>query len=147
MTLAALPDPVLQSEFYADTPTKRLFAWIIDMILISVLCVALLPFTAFTGIFFFPFLILVIGFMYRVVTLANGSATIGMRLLAIEFRTADGSKFNLGNAFLHTLGYSVSMAAPLLQLISVVLMLTTERKKGLTDLLMGTVVINRPARY
>lgn len=145
MTSAALPDPVLQSEFYADTPMKRLFAWIIDMILISVLCVALLPFTAFTGIFFFPFLILVIGFMYRVVTLANGSATLGMRLLAIEFRNADGSKFNLGNAFLHTLGYSVSMAAPLLQMISVVLMLTTERKQGLTDLVLGTVLINRPA--
>lgn len=144
MTYHALPDPEMQSEFYADTPTKRLIAWIIDMIIISVMCVAILPFTAFTGIFFFPFLILVVGFAYRVVTLANGSATLGMRLLAIEFRTRHGDKFSLGEAFLHTLGYSVSMSMLLLQIISIVLMLTSARKQGLTDMIIGTVVINKP---
>lgn len=146
MHTTTLPDPVLQTEFYADTPMKRLFAWIIDMILISILCVLIIPFTAFTGIFFFPFLILVIGFIYRVVTLANGSATPGMHILAIEFRTATGNKFSLSDAFLHTLGFSISMAMPLLQVISVVLMLTSARKQGLTDMIMSTVLINKPAR-
>ena len=146
MHTTTLPDPVLQTEFYADTPMKRLFAWIIDMILICILCVLIIPFTAFTGIFFFPFLILVIGFIYRVVTLANGSATPGMHILAIEFRTATGNKFSLSDAFLHTLGFSISMAMPLLQVISVVLMLTSARKQGLTDMIMSTVLINKPAR-
>ena len=146
MPTCPLPDPVLQTEFYADTPMKRLFAWIIDMILICILCVLIIPFTAFTGIFFFPFLVLVIGFIYRVVTLANGSATPGMHILAIEFRTASGDKFSLSDAFFHTLGFSISMAMPLLQIISVVLMLTSARKQGLTDMVMSTVLINKPAR-
>lgn len=141
-----LPDPVLQEEFYADTPMKRLFAWVADMILICLICVAILPFTAFTGIFFFPFLILVIGFIYRVVTIANGSATLGMHLLAIEFRTSTGEKLGLSQAFFHTLGYSISMGIPILQIISVILMLTSSRRQGLTDMVLSTALINKPAR-
>lgn len=147
MIQTALPDPILQQDFYADTPLKRLFAWIIDMIVIVLLSAAVIPFTAFTGIFFFPLLLLVIGFVYRVLTIAGGSATIGMRLMSIQLRNQHGEKFGLGEAALHTLGYSISMSMPLIQLISVVLMLTTERKQGLTDLVMGSVVINKPSRF
>ena len=147
MIQTALPDPILQQDFYADTPLKRLFAWIIDMIVIVLLSAAVIPFTAFTGIFFFPLLLLVIGFVYRVLTIAGGSATIGMRLMSIQLRNQHGEKFGLGEAALHTLGYSVSMSMPLIPLISVVLMLTTERKQGLTDLVMGSVVINKPSRF
>lgn len=143
----ALPDPKTQPEFYADVPVKRLVAWVIDMVLIAILCVLILPFTAFTGIFFFPFLILVVGFLYRVVTLANGSATIGMRFVGLEFRTQHGERFEFGHAFLHTLGYSVSLSFGILQVISIVLMLTTSRAQGLTDHVMGTVAINKAARY
>ena len=147
MIQTALPDPILQQDFYADTPLKRLFAWIIDMIVIVLLSAAVIPFTAFTGIFFFPLLLLVIGFVYRVLTIAGGSATIGMRLMSIQLRNQHGEKFGLGETALHTLGYSISMSMPLIQLISVVLMLTTERKQGLTDLVMGSVVINKPSRF
>ncbi len=142
-----LPDPETQSEFYADVPMKRLFAWIIDMVLIGILCVLILPFTAFTGIFFFPLMLLVVGFAYRVVTLAGGSATLGMRLMGIELRDQSGDRFDLAQAFLHTLGYSVSLSFPILQVISIVLMLTSSRKQGLTDHVMGSVAINRAARY
>jgi uncharacterized RDD family membrane protein YckC len=142
-----LPDPEFQAEFYADVPMKRLIAWIADTILIALICVLILPFTAFTGIFFFPFLMLTVGFAYRVVTIANGSATWGMRLMAIELRDRTGRRFDLGQAFLHTLGYSVSIAVPVLQVISVVLMLTSSRAQGLTDHVMGSVVLNRAAAY
>ena len=140
-----LPDPDTQSHFYETVPTKRLLAWVVDTVLIVLACVAVLPFTAFTGIFFFPLLILTIGFVYRVVTIATGSATWGMRLFAIEFRTAKGERFDLGTAFAHTLGYSISVAIPVLQVISVVLMLTTARGQGLTDHVLGTVALNRRA--
>ena len=140
-----LPDPVLQSEFYADVPMKRLVAWLADTVLIAVICLLILPFTAFTGLFFFPLLMLVVGFAYRVVTIANRSATWGMRLMAIEFRAGTGERFGLGLATLHTLGTSVSFAMPLLQVVSVVMMLTTARKQGLTDMLLGTVALNRAA--
>ena len=138
-----LPDPETQAHFYENVPAKRLLAWIADAVLIFLVCLAVLPFTAFTGVFFFPFLMLVVGFAYRVVTLAAGSATWGMRLFAIEFRTAQGERFDLGTAFLHTLGYSVSIAIPILQVISIVLMLTTARGQGLTDHVLGTVALNR----
>lgn len=143
----ALPDPQTQPEFYADVPMKRFFSWVLDMVLICIISVLILPFTAFTGIFFFPFLILVVGFAYRVVTLANGSATIGMRFFGIEFRTQHGDRFDLGSAFLHTLGYSISLSFFLLQIGSIILMLTSARGQGLTDHVLGSVAINKAARY
>ncbi|MGH1446099.1 MAG: RDD family protein [Cognatishimia sp.] len=143
----ALPDPVSQPEFYADVPMKRFLSWIADMVLIGILCVLILPFTAFTGIFFFPFLIMVVGFAYRVITLTNGSATLGMRFFGIEFRTQHGDRFDLGTAFMHTLGYSVSFTFFVLQIISIVLMMTSSRSQGLTDHVLGSVAINKAARY
>lgn len=143
----ALPDPDTQPEFYADVPTKRLLAWVADMVLICIVSALIVPFTAFTAIFFFPFLVLVVGFAYRVITLANGSATWGMAFFGIEIRDQNGGKLTLGSAFMHTLGYSLSLGFPILQVISVVLMLTTRRAQGLTDHVLGTVAINRAARY
>ncbi|SFL88680.1 RDD family protein [Shimia aestuarii] len=143
----ALPDPETQSEFYADVPTKRLIAWVVDVVLIALVCVVILPFTAFTGIFFFPALMAVVGFVYRVITLASGSATWGMRLVSIEMRRQTGDKFDFASALLHTIGFYVSVAMAPLQLISIVLMLTSARAQGLTDHVMGSVAINRAARY
>ncbi len=142
-----LPDPETQAEFYSDVPVKRLIAWLVDVLLIAVVCVLILPFTAFTGIFFFPVLMAVVGFIYRVVTLASGSATWGMRLVSIEMRRQTGDLFDLTTALLHTTGFYVSFAFPLLQLVSVILMLTSSRSQGLTDLVMGTVALNRTARF
>ena len=137
------PDPHTQPEFYEGVPFKRLVAWLVDMALTVVLCLLVLPFTAFSGIFFFPFLWLVVGFVYRWATLATGSATWGMRLMAIELRESDDRRFDGTSALLHTLGYSVSLAFPPLQVLSIVLMLTSERKQGLTDMVLGTVALNR----
>jgi uncharacterized RDD family membrane protein YckC len=143
--MTALPDPVRQAGFYDGVAAKRLFAWVLDMVFVLVLCLLILPFTAFTGIFFFPFLMMVVGFGYRVITIANGSATWGMRLMSIELRTADGERFDLGLALLHTAGYSVSLAFALVQAASVVLMATTPRGQGVTDLVLGTTALNRRA--
>ncbi|MEQ9258895.1 MAG: RDD family protein [Roseovarius sp.] len=140
-----IPDPETQPDFYADVPLKRLIAWVADTVLVLLTCLAILPFTAFTGIFFFPALMLTVGFAYRVVTIANGSATLGMRLVAIEFRRTDGARFDLGLAFLHTMGFTLSCLVAPLQVISIVLMLTGARAQGLTDHLLGTVALNRRA--
>lgn len=143
--MIALPDPQIQPDFYKDVPLKRLLAWVVDSLLTLALCILVLPLTAFTGIFFFPFLFLCLGFAYRVITLANGSATLGMRLFAIEIRKPDGGALDAGSAFAHTLGYSLSWMVPVFQLISVVMMATTERGQGLSDHLMGTAMVNRRA--
>lgn len=142
-----LPDPDYQAEFYADVPLKRGLAWIVDMVLIAILTAVIVPLTAFTALFFLPLLFLAVGFTYRVVSLARASATPGMRLMAIEFRDRTGRRFDVATAFLHTLGYTLTIATLLPQLLSIGLMLTSARGQGLTDLVLGTVAINRPARF
>ncbi|WP_299504905.1 RDD family protein [uncultured Roseobacter sp.] len=145
--MTATPDPHSQPDFYKDVPFKRLIAWGIDAVLTFLACLVILPFTAFTGIFFFPLLFLIVGFVYRMITLANGSATWGMRLFAIELRQADGARLDAGGAFAHTFGYTISWAFFPLQLISIVLMAVTERGQGLSDHVLGTVMVNRRASY
>lgn len=137
------PDPIDQPEFYEGILAKRLLAWVVDSILIVGLCLVILPFTAFTGLFYFPFLILVVGFLYRVATLTGGSATWGMRLLGMELRDAHDRRFDGGTALLHTLGYTFSVAMAPLQFISIVLMVTSERRQGLTDMILSSAAMNR----
>ncbi len=69
------PDDSREAGYYRKVTSKRLVAWIIDSILIAILCALLVPFTAFTAVFFLPFFWLMVGIAYRVLTLAAGSAT------------------------------------------------------------------------
>ncbi|WP_368187737.1 RDD family protein [Aestuariibius sp. HNIBRBA575] len=138
-----LPDPATRPDFYAGVPTKRLIAWVFDVVLIAILAAIAVPFTAFLGIFFFPFLMLVLGFFYRWFTLSSGSATWGMRLMGLEMREADGQFLSNGTAFAHTLGYTISVSFPPLQLISIALILFSPRKQSLTDHVLGTAALNR----
>ena len=142
-----LPDPELKPEFYTDVATKRFMAWFVDTILITLLCLLIIPFTAFTALFFLPLLYLVVGFVYRTVTLAGRSATPGMRLMAVELRSRDGSRLDLPMAALHTLGYTVSVSMVLPQIVSIVLMLTSPRGQGLSDVVLGTAALNRAAGH
>lgn len=145
MSRIAHPDPVLNADLYADVPLKRLLAWVFDGILIAILVAFIVPFTAFTALFFLPALWLIVGFAYRVITLAGGSATFGMRLMSIELRNHHGERFGLGEATLHTLGYSLTMSLLIPQILSIILMLTTEKGQSLSDMVLGTVAINRAA--
>lgn len=140
-----LPDPDRQPEFYADIPTKRLLAWVIDTAVILAMCLVAVVFTLGIGLFIFPALYVVLGFAYRTATIARGSATWGMQVMAIEFRRPDGQLFDLPMAALHTLGYSLSIAVFPAQIASIVMMLSTPRAQGLTDHMLGTVAINRRA--
>ncbi|MEQ6247863.1 RDD family protein [Sulfitobacter sp. HNIBRBA3233] len=137
------PDPEQHPDFYDGVPLKRLLAWVVDVIVTALLTAIAVLLTALTGLFILPVLYLLLGFAYRMVTLARGSATWGMWLMGIELRTHDDRRFDVAHAGLHTLGYSLSVAMPLAQLASIVMMLSTERRQGLTDLVMGTVALNR----
>ena len=141
-----LADPITQPQFYRDVASKRLIAWVIDTILIVLISMLIVPFTAFVALFFFVGLVAVVSFIYRTITLATGSATLGMRIMAIEIRDASGARLDLSGAFLHTLGYTVSWAIAPLQLISIVVMATSNRGQGLTDMVMGSAALNRRAR-
>lgn len=145
--LWGLPDPHSQSSFYENVPAKRLVAFVIDLVVVVVLAAIVVPFTFFTGIFFFPLLVTVINFIYRIITISNASATLGMRIMGIEFRTSSGERFDLGMAFLHTALFTVWSSTGLPQLVSVVLMLTTARKQGLSDVIFGSAAINKPSQF
>ena len=139
-----LPDPVTKPQFYTGVLAKRAAAWVFDVVLVGILCVIIVPFSVFTALLFFPFLMLVVGFIYRWFTIASKSSTWGMRLMGIELRDHDGLRLDSQSALMHTAGYSFSMAMAPLQLVSVLMMLLSDRKQGLTDHLLGTTAINKP---
>ncbi len=137
-----LPDPEYGEAFYRDVPVKRLIAWVIDAVLIGLVTGLVVILTAFIGAFFLPVLVLTVSFLYRWWALSARSATPGMRLVSIEFRTGDGHRFDGGAAFLHTLGYTLSVMIFPLQLVSIVLMLISARRQGLTDHVLNTAAVN-----
>ncbi|MDP2087283.1 MAG: RDD family protein [Gemmobacter sp.] len=142
---SGLPDPDLRPDFYAGVASKRLAAWVADLAIVAALTTLGVLLTAFIGLFFLPLIWLVMDFSYRTITLTNRSATWGHRLMGIEFRDRTGRRFDLAQAALHTLGYTLSMSFVLPQVVSVVLMLTGARRQSLTDIVMGSAAINRPA--
>lgn len=140
--LRGLPDPETSPECYDGVALKRAIAWLVDVTVIAVICALLVPLTAFVGLFFFP-LMMVVGFVYRVATIASGSATWGMRLMAIELRDGDDRPLDTSQAFLHTAGYAVSMMVFPLQLVSMAMMLLTPHGQGLTDSVLATTALRR----
>ena len=145
MTQTALPDPFAHAAFYEDTTTKRAVAWGIDVVLITVLSILLTPLTLFTSIFYLPVFYMIVGIAYRTATIARLSGTLGMRAMSVELRDARGERFDLSQAFLHTLGYTTQIVVFPLQLMSGALMIGTARGQGLTDMVLGSAAINRAA--
>ena len=72
------------------------------------------------------------------------SATIGMRMVGLEMRTWYGAPmyFLLGAVHAVAFWLSVSVLTPFILLVG----LFNDRRRLLHDLLLGTVVINSPAR-
>lgn len=141
----ALPDPDRHAEFYAGVAFKRALAWVVDTIFVTLIVFLVTLVTALTALFILPLVWLAVGFLYRWVTISGTSATWGMRLMSIEFLDRTGKRFDAATAFVHTLGYSLSMAFVIPQLLSVALMMLSRRGQGLTDMVLGSVAINRAA--
>jgi uncharacterized RDD family membrane protein YckC len=123
-----------------------LIAWLIDIAITAPIALPfMLPFlmTAFliVPLFALPVIWALVGFFYRWTTLANGSATWGMRLMAIELRERGGGPLTGSTALMHTL----SFAFPLIQAISVLFMAMDNKGQGLTDMVLGTAMLNRAA--
>ena len=140
-----LPDPYHQPEFYDGVVIKRGAAWVADILLVTLATFLLGIVTLSVAWFLWPFAFLAVGAIYRVTTLARGSATWGMRLMGIELRDHHGRRFDGPTALLHVFGYYASISFVLPALGSIVAMLVTDRRQTLTDLVMGTAAINRPS--
>ena len=138
-----IPYPKSHPEFYESVTTKRFFAWLIDSAIVLAILIITSPFTFFVSLFLFPFFYAAIDFIYRTATLSMGSATFGMRIKPIELRHESGHRLDFITLVFHTIGLYVSYAFVLIQLLSIGMMVMRDDRKSLTDIVIGTVMVNR----
>lgn len=148
-------DPDLAPELFEGVLARRVVAFLIDVFLIGV------P-VALAYVFVFIFTIVTLGLgavlfwllppatviwalVYFGLTLgAPASATIGMRMMDLEMRTWYGAPayFVLGAVHAVFFWLSVSFFTPFILLVA----FFNSRRRLLHDMLLGTVIVNNPAR-
>lgn len=139
-----LPDPDLDSQFYEKVPTRRLVAWVFDGIITFAMTMLASVFMLGLGFFIFGLVWLVVGFIYRTVTIGSNSATWGMSMVGIEFRDRQGQKFSSGLGLIHTAIFTAASGTFIVQIISAGLILMTRYGQSLPDMILGSTAINRP---
>ena len=148
-------DPVANPELFEGVLARRVVAFLIDFLILSIPVVFVSMFIFVVGIvtfglgFLFYALLwpamVIWAIAYYGLTLGSpASATIGMRAMDIEMRTWYGAPtyFVLGAVHAVVFWVTVSMVTPLVLLVC----LFNERRRCLHDMLVGTVVINNQAR-
>jgi uncharacterized RDD family membrane protein YckC len=147
-----VPDPVIDGQFYDGVPMRRLVAFCIDIVVILGLwCVVLVVgllisiLTLGLGTPLAAAVFAATGFIYRWAMLAERSATVGMLMTGIEVRNASGNRLDPVVAFLHVAGFYASVFITPLLVIGWFVMASSPYRRLLHDLVLGTVVINRPA--
>ncbi len=148
-------DPLTQPELFSGVATKRVFAFLIDLIVISVPVILGYLFIFLLGLvtFFLGWTLfwlawpatVVWAIIYYGATMGGPhSATIGMRVMDLELRTWYGAPgyFVLGAMHAVLFWVSISFLTPFVVLIG----LFNGRRRLLHDIVLGTVVINSFAR-
>ncbi|MFN3132202.1 RDD family protein [Roseibium sp.] len=141
-------DPLLQPELFEGVRSRRIFAFIIDAFVITLLTLGagilvfiLGVFTLGLGFLLYAILPVSVALIYVAFTLGGPNAsTIGMRAMGLEMRLWYGAKPYPLLAAVHLLlfWFSISLLTPFVLLVS----LFSDRKRLLHDLILGTVVIN-----
>ena len=148
-------DPDLQPELFRGLLTRRVFAFLIDLVVLSVPVIL-----GYIFIFVFGIVTLGLGFMlfwlawpativwaivyYGASIGGPHSATMGMRAMDLELRTWYGAPgyFVLGACHAVLFWVSISFLTPLVLLVG----LFNGRRRLLHDIILGTVVINSSVR-
>jgi len=148
-------DPAVNPELFAGVLTRRLFAFLIDLVVITVPLVA-----AWIFILIFGLITLGLGWAlfwllspasvvwavcYYGLTLGGtASATLGMRVMGVEMRTWYGAPAYFVLGAMHAVVYwiTISVLTPFIVLVG----LFNARRRLLHDMLVGTIIINNPAR-
>ncbi|MEE4012603.1 RDD family protein [Roseibium sp. FZY0029] len=141
-------DPVSNPELFSGVRSRRIFAFFIDLIVITLFTFAagivvffLGVFTLGLGFLLYGILPTAVALLYVAFTLGGPQAsTLGMRAMGLEMRLWYGAKPYPLLAAVHVIlfWFSVSLLTPLVLLVS----LFSDRKRLLHDLVLGTVVIN-----
>jgi uncharacterized RDD family membrane protein YckC len=148
-------DPWTQPELFRGVLTRRIFAFLIDLIVLSVPVILGYLFIAVFGLitlglgwvlFWLAWPASIIWAVIYYGTTLGGphSATLGMRVMDLELRTWYGAPgyFVLGAMHAVLFWISVSMLSPLVLLVG----LFNRRRLLLHDIVLGTVVINSSIR-
>lgn len=148
-------DPWMQPELFRGVLTRRFFAFLIDLVVLSIPVILGVIFIAVFGVitlglgwalFWLVWPASIIWALVYYGTSLGGphSATIGMRLMDLEMRTWYGapSYFVLGATHAILFWISLSIFTPLILLVG----LFNGRRRLLHDMLLGTVIINNSIR-
>jgi uncharacterized RDD family membrane protein YckC len=148
-------DPATQPELFEGVLARRVVAFLIDLIVISVPLIFLAIFIFMFGLvtlglgwflfFFYGPIAVIWALIYYGLTLGSAaSATIGMRMVDLEMRTWYGSPCYFVLGAVHAIGYwlTVTFLTPFILLVA----LFNDRRRLLHDMLVGTIVINNEAR-
>jgi uncharacterized RDD family membrane protein YckC len=148
-------DPVTNPELFEGVVARRIVAFFIDFLILSVPVVFVSMFIFVVGIVTFGLGFFLYGLLwpgmviwaivYYGMTLGGASsATIGMRIMDIEMRTWYGAPayFVLGAVHAVVFWITISAITPLI----LVVCLFNERRRCLHDFLVGTIVINNVER-
>src|SRR5215475_10687693 len=148
-------DPYLQPELFRGVPTRRVFAFIVDLLVLCIPVILAVLFIALFGLitlglgwalFWLVWPATVIwALVYYAATLGGPhSATIGMRLMDLEMRTWYGAPayYLLGAMHAVLFWISLSVLSPFVILVG----LFNPRRRLLHDCLLGTVIIKNSVR-
>jgi len=148
-------DPSTNRELFEGVLARRVVAFVIDLIIITLPLIAAAMFIFVFGLITFglgwalfwllsPASVVWALFYYGMTLGGRASATLGMRAMELEMRTWYGapSYFVLGAVHAIVYWVSVSLLSPLILVVG----LFNPRKRLLHDIVVGTVVINNVAR-
>jgi uncharacterized RDD family membrane protein YckC len=148
-------DPTLNPELFRGVLTRRFFAFLIDLVVLSIPVILACLFIAVFGVVTLGlgwalfWLVSPASIVWALVYFGSSlggphSATLGMRVMDLEMRTWYGSPtyFVLGAMHAVLFWVSVSFLSPLVLLVG----LFNGRRRLLHDILLGTVVINSSVR-
>ena len=148
-------DPYLQPELFRGVLTRRVFAFLIDLVVLSVPVILGYLFIAVFGLitlglgwalFWLAWPATVIWAVVYYGASIGGpySATLGMRVMDLELRTWYGAPgyFVLGAMHAVLFWVSISFLSPFVLLVG----LFNGRRRLLHDIVLGTVVINSSVR-
>lgn len=136
----SLHDPLLHPELYEGVALRRMFAFIVDMILVTVVVIAaFIPLGVITALIAIPATVIV-GVIYDVLTISGpAGATPGMRLMGVRVITWSGGRpDNIQTLLMSALFWTIHGITGWLAAIVVFL---NPRWRAAHDFLSSTVVV------
>ncbi|KQQ58779.1 MULTISPECIES: RDD family protein [Rhizobium/Agrobacterium group] len=132
---------------YSGVLSRRVFAFVIDYIIVALLCIPAAVIVFFLGVLtlglgfaLFPAIFVIVAILYFGMTLGSSAqATPGMRAAGIAMARTDGRRIDFLISTVHIVLFWVinSILTPLILLAG----LFTERSRLVHDLLLGTVIV------